>query len=77
MAITAGDLAEALGFTLEGDAGVVLRGVASPERPGPHDLIYLDAEKHAERAAQSLAHCVVVSGEAALPGKTLLRCARA
>jgi len=76
MAITAGEIAEALGFTLEGDASVVLRGVASPERAGPHDLIYLDAEKHAERAAQSPALCAVVSTEASLPGKTLLRCAK-
>lgn len=73
---TAGELAEALGFKLAGDESVVLRGVASPERAGPHDLIYLEAEKHAERAAKSLALCAVVSEQAVLPGKTLLRCAK-
>jgi UDP-3-O-[3-hydroxymyristoyl] glucosamine N-acyltransferase len=38
---TAKSLAEAVGAQLEGDGSVELRGVAAPERAGPHDLIYL------------------------------------
>ena len=47
---TAGDLAKYLGARLEGDAAAPLRGVASPERAGAEDLIYLASSRHAERA---------------------------
>ena len=51
MTKTAGELAIAIGADLEGDASLELRGVAAPERAGPHDLIYLEAAKHVERVA--------------------------
>ena len=73
---TARELAEALGLKLEGDGGMELRGVASPERAGPHDLIYLESAKHAERAASSAAVCVLAPDEVLLPGKTILRCVK-
>lgn len=75
MSRTARELAELLSVSIEGDAGVVLSGVASPEGAGPGDLIYVDAPKHLERAARSAARCAIVALEAELPGKTLLRAA--
>jgi UDP-3-O-[3-hydroxymyristoyl] glucosamine N-acyltransferase len=70
---TAKSVAEAVGAKLEGDGGIELRGVAAPERAGPHDLIYVEKAKHAERAAASAALCVVAAENISLPGKTILR----
>jgi len=72
---TAGELADWLGVRLEGDPGVELRGVASPERAGRHDLIYAEAEKHAARAQASAALCVIAPAGLAIAGKTVLRAA--
>jgi UDP-3-O-[3-hydroxymyristoyl] glucosamine N-acyltransferase len=69
----AGELAGWLGVPLEGDAGIEVRGVASPERAGPHDLIYVEEAKHAARAADSAALCVIAPPGLAFPGKTVLR----
>ena len=73
MTRTAKELAEAIGARLEGDAAAEIRGVAAPERAGPHDLIYVEAAKHAERAAASAALCVIAGEGVALAGKTILR----
>jgi UDP-3-O-[3-hydroxymyristoyl] glucosamine N-acyltransferase len=73
MTRTAKELAEAIGARLEGNAAAEIRGVAAPERAGPHDLIYVEAAKHAERAAASAALCVIADEGAALAGKTILR----
>jgi UDP-3-O-[3-hydroxymyristoyl] glucosamine N-acyltransferase len=73
MAKTAGELAAAIGAELRGDSKIELRGVASPERAGPHDLIYVEAAKHAERAATSAAGCVIAGEGVAIGGKTILR----
>jgi len=73
MTRTAKELAEAVGANVEGDATVEVRGVAAPERAGLHDLIYVEAPKHAERAAASAALCVIAAEGVALAGKTVLR----
>lgn len=73
MIYTAGQLASAVGATLEGDAALEVKGVAAPERAGPHDLTYVENAKHAARAAASTSSCVVVPEGVALPGKTVLR----
>jgi UDP-3-O-[3-hydroxymyristoyl] glucosamine N-acyltransferase len=70
---TAAELARAIGATLEGDGAVELHGVAAPERAGPHDLIYVDAARHAERAAASAALCAIAADGIAVAGKTALR----
>jgi len=70
---TAKSLAEAVGANLEGDGAIELRGVAAPERAGPHDLIYVEKAKHAGRATASAALCVIAAENIALPGKTVLR----
>lgn len=73
MTRTAKELAEAIGAKLEGNAAAEIRGVAAPERAGPHDLVYVEAAKHADRAAASAASCVVADEGTALAGKTILR----
>ncbi len=75
MTHTAGELAKYLGAHLEGDADAPVSGVASPERAGPGDLIYVDAPRYLERAAASAARCVLVLPELRLVRKTLLRIA--
>lgn len=73
MTRTAQELAEILGVAIEGAGGVELQNVAAPERAGARDLIYVDAPKHAERAAASAARAAVAPLGIALPGKTVLR----
>jgi len=47
MTKTAGELAAAIGAELNGDEKSELSGVAAPERAGAHDLIYIEAARHA------------------------------
>ena len=75
MSRTAAELAAAIGAVVEGDGEVEIRGVAAPERAGPHDLIYVEAAKHADRAAASAAECVIAPDGIVFPGKTVLRSA--
>jgi len=70
---TAGELAGAIGARVEGDMDVEVHGVAAPERAGVHDLIYVEAAKHAERAMASEAMCVIAGEGVVLAGKTILR----
>src|SRR5258707_8086969 len=73
---TAGELAKAIGAHLEGDGALEITGVAAPERAGARELIYVEAAKHAERAAGSAATCAVAPDGISLPGKTILRSAK-
>ena len=70
---TAKELAEAIGARLEGDGAFELAGIAAPERAGSRDLIYVDAAKHAQRAAASAAVCVIADEGVQFAGKTVLR----
>jgi UDP-3-O-[3-hydroxymyristoyl] glucosamine N-acyltransferase len=69
---TAGELAQYLGACLEGDAGRPISGVASPEKARAEDLIYLASSRHASRATESAALCVLVPKGARLAGKTAI-----
>src|SRR5437868_5968706 len=73
MTMTAGELAAAIGAELNGDKNFEVRGVAAPERAGEHDLIYIEAAKHSERAATSAAGCVIAANDVTMRGKTVLR----
>jgi UDP-3-O-[3-hydroxymyristoyl] glucosamine N-acyltransferase len=73
MTKTAGELAAAIGAELEGDRDFEVRGVAAPERAGTHDLIYVEAAKHAGRAGTSAAACVLAGEGLTIAGKTILR----
>jgi UDP-3-O-[3-hydroxymyristoyl] glucosamine N-acyltransferase len=72
---TARELGDYLQVELEGDAQTVISGVASPERAGPEDLIYVDSLRHLERTVASAARCVLAGAEASLPRKTVMRVA--
>jgi UDP-3-O-[3-hydroxymyristoyl] glucosamine N-acyltransferase len=77
MKYTAGELALAVGATVEGGAALEVTGVAAPERAGAKDLIYVESAKHVERALASSANCVIATEGIELPGKTVLRSAKA
>ena len=53
MKLTARQVAEKIGATLEGEGAFELAGVAAPERAGKKDLIYVETAKHLERATAS------------------------
>ncbi len=72
MTRTAGELAEYLGAKLEGPAGALISGVASPERARATDLIYVDSARHSERAATSVSVCVVAPPGTRLSGKAII-----
>jgi UDP-3-O-[3-hydroxymyristoyl] glucosamine N-acyltransferase len=72
MTYTAGELAKYLGAKIEGDAQAEISGLANPEKAGVEDLIYVDSQRHAERAARSAARCVLAPAGTNLPGKTVL-----
>jgi UDP-3-O-[3-hydroxymyristoyl] glucosamine N-acyltransferase len=76
MTRTAKEVAEFLGCILEGDGALPLSGVAAPDSAVSTDLIYVDSERHLERAAASRASCVVAKPGLKLDGKTFLRAAR-
>jgi UDP-3-O-[3-hydroxymyristoyl] glucosamine N-acyltransferase len=73
---TAAELAKAIGARLEGDRTFEISGVAAPEKAGSHDLIYVEAAKHAARAIASASLCVVAGEGVTLAGKTVLRAAQ-
>jgi UDP-3-O-[3-hydroxymyristoyl] glucosamine N-acyltransferase len=72
---TAKELAAVAGATVDGDGDFELGGVASPERAGAHDLIYVETPQYVGRAAASAAGCVLAEHGVELPGKTVLRSA--
>jgi UDP-3-O-[3-hydroxymyristoyl] glucosamine N-acyltransferase len=72
---TAKALAAAVGATIEGNGDLELSAVASPERAGPHDLIYADSSKNVPRTRASAAICVIAPPAVDLQGKTVLRTA--
>lgn len=72
MTRTAGELATYLGASLAGDASLVIAGVASPEGAAAEDLIYVESQKHVERAAASAARCVIAKPGVRLAAKTVI-----
>ena len=75
MTQTAGELAKYLGATLQGDAGALLAGIASPANAREMDLIYLDSPRHRERVEKSRAKCVLAQPGERLAGKTIIETA--
>lgn len=72
MAYTAGELAKYLGAKISGEAQAPIAGLANPENAGADDLIYVDSLRHAERAEQSAARCVILPAGMTIAGKTVL-----
>jgi UDP-3-O-[3-hydroxymyristoyl] glucosamine N-acyltransferase len=75
MSHSSGELAKHLGGQLEGDASVEIEGLASPEKAGPKDLIYIDSARHLDRAEKSAARCVLAHERIDLSGKTVIHVA--
>ncbi len=75
MTRTAKELAEYLGCALEGDGAARVSGVASPASARAQDLIYVESQRHLDRAAASAARCVVIAPGISMSGKILLRAA--
>jgi UDP-3-O-[3-hydroxymyristoyl] glucosamine N-acyltransferase len=76
MKYTVAELAKAIGARVDGDGALELLGVASPDRAGSRDLIYMEGEKQSARALDSPSCCVVAPEGIPLPGKTVLRSAK-
>jgi len=69
---TLGQLAEALGATLEGDPALAVRGVAPLESAGPDEVSFLLTARYRRLAETTRAAAVVAPAEAtALPGAVL------
>jgi UDP-3-O-[3-hydroxymyristoyl] glucosamine N-acyltransferase len=68
-------IADRIGARLLGDGSVELRGISSIQQASPGDLVFVEEEKHLEKAIQSRAGAVI-AGEFALPGglKPMLLC---
>ncbi|MGA7853240.1 MAG: UDP-3-O-(3-hydroxymyristoyl)glucosamine N-acyltransferase [Candidatus Acidiferrales bacterium] len=75
MAHTAGELAKFLEAKLQGNAQTLISGLANPESADAEDLIYVDAPKHADRAARSAARCAIAPPLTTLAGKTIIEVA--
>jgi UDP-3-O-[3-hydroxymyristoyl] glucosamine N-acyltransferase len=68
-------IADQIGARLLGDGSGELRGISSIQQASPGDLVFVEEEKHLEKAIQSRAGAVI-AGEFALPGglKPMLLC---
>jgi UDP-3-O-[3-hydroxymyristoyl] glucosamine N-acyltransferase len=75
VACSARQIADRIGARLLGDGSVELRGISSIQQASPGDLVFVEEEKHLEKAIQSRAGAVI-AGEFALPGglKPMLLC---
>jgi UDP-3-O-[3-hydroxymyristoyl] glucosamine N-acyltransferase len=69
---TAAELAKYLAAPTTGDQNAKISGLASPERATASDLIYVDSERHVERAAKSAAACVLARPGTQIAGKTMI-----
>jgi len=72
MTRTSGEIAQFLEARLEGDSLVQVSGVASPERAQASDLIYVDSQRHLNRASDSAARTVITSPGVRIMGKTVI-----
>jgi len=68
-----GDLAERLGCTLEGDAGVEITGVTGLDEAGPSEVSFLSNRKYFSKLKTTSAAAVIVSQEVQAEGRAVLR----
>jgi len=73
VSFTLGQLAEALGATLEGDRNRIVTGVASLEQAGPDHVSFVIAAKYLKAASQSAAAALVVARDVTGLPQALLR----
>ncbi|HET8725395.1 MAG TPA: UDP-3-O-(3-hydroxymyristoyl)glucosamine N-acyltransferase [Anaeromyxobacteraceae bacterium] len=78
MHFTLGELADRVGGRVEGDGSLRIERVMPLEEAGPHDVSFFANRKYAQAFAGTRAGAVIVGeGEAAEPGRNLLRAANA
>jgi UDP-3-O-[3-hydroxymyristoyl] glucosamine N-acyltransferase len=76
LARTLGEIAAAIGATLEGEPAVPVERMAALDEAGPGDLCYADSARRAEQVRASAAvGCIVGEDFPAAPGVNLLRLA--
>lgn len=73
MTITVQQLAVQIGGVVVGDANAVLTGFAPADNARAGDLTFAENEAYFTKAVQSAASAILVSGDFAAPGKTLVR----
>jgi UDP-3-O-[3-hydroxymyristoyl] glucosamine N-acyltransferase len=71
---TLAKLAAMLGGTLAGDGDKVVRGVSSLEAAGEDDVSFLANTRYEKQVETTRAAAVIVSGDYAGPGNSLIRC---
>ncbi len=69
----AGELAQYLGATLEGDDSIRVASISNPDTAAADDLIYADQEKFRARAQASRALCLIAPPGLKFTGKTVIR----
>jgi UDP-3-O-[3-hydroxymyristoyl] glucosamine N-acyltransferase len=74
--IRLGELAARLGRELDGDAGFVVRGVASLEGAGPEDLVFVRSERFAPGLARSRAGAAIAPPGVDVGGRAVIRSPR-
>jgi UDP-3-O-[3-hydroxymyristoyl] glucosamine N-acyltransferase len=74
--IRLGELAARLGRELDGDAGFVVRGVASLEDAGPEDLVFVRSERFAPALARSRAGAAIAPPDVDVGGRAAIRSPR-
>jgi UDP-3-O-[3-hydroxymyristoyl] glucosamine N-acyltransferase len=72
---TVARVAEALGGSVEGEAGLALTGVRGLADAGPEHLSFLANRRYARAARESRAGAIIVGPKEQLGGRTLIRCA--
>lgn len=72
--ITLGQLAAAIGGTLQGSPDTVIRGIASIEQAGPDEVTFLSNVKYERHVGETRAAAVIVPRDYAGPGESLIRC---
>ncbi len=70
-----GDLAAAVGGSLEGDPGKPIRGVAPLERAGPEEISFLSSPRYLEQALKSRPGAILAAPGVELPGLDVVRVA--
>jgi UDP-3-O-[3-hydroxymyristoyl] glucosamine N-acyltransferase len=73
VSFTLGRLADALGASLQGDAGRVVRGVAPLDAAGPEEVSFLTDRKYLKQAQASRAGALLVARDVTELAGTLLR----
>lgn len=71
-AVTALELAAALGGELFGDGSILLSGISDLKNAGPADAGFILAKKHLEAAAASAAKVIISDSLKEIPGKTVI-----